>query len=502
MARPLLHDLLDRTAERTPDAPAIGHGPRALTYGEVRAVSRRIAGHLAARGVGRGDRVVVALNPDVAIPPLLYGCSRAGAVFAVIQHGAPDVVVAHVLDDCEPRLVVSDAPAARRLAAERGIACWDLDQLRAAADDGTAAPPADPRAPASLTVDPVCFIYTSGSTGMPKAVVSTHDQVTFAVSAIQSQLEYRPDDVVFCALPLSFDYGLYQLFVSTLAGARLQLGSDADAGHRILVRLSEARATVLPAVPPLARNLARLLSRPGATRPPLRLITNTGAAMPPSVMAVVRAGLPGVQVQLMFGLTECKRATIMPKDEDLRRPGACGRALPGTEVFVIGERGERLPAGQIGEIVVRGPNVMAGYWRRPELTAQRFHRAEGLFPELRTGDYGRLDGDGYLYFEGRRDDIYKERGYRVSVAEVEAAAHRVPGVDAAAVLPPGHGHDGAILLVVAQLGPPEVLARLRQQLEEPKIPSRCMVVERLPVNGNGKVDRARLARIAEGDGRG
>jgi amino acid adenylation domain-containing protein len=487
----VLHDLLDRAAKRAPDAPAVTQGSSAVTYGWTREASRRIAGHLAAGGVGRGDRIVVALPPDAHVPALLYACSRAGAVFAVIRDDAPAVIAAHVLDDCQPRLVVSDAPATRRLARDRGIACWDRARLREATERGSRTETSAP-----LTVDPACFIYTSGSTGMPKAVVSTHAQVTFAASAIQSRLRYRAEDVVFCALPLSFDYGLYQVLLCTLSGATLHLGSSIDAGHRLVARLSETGATVLPAVPTLAANLARLLSRPDTARPALRLVTNTGAAMPASTLAAIRAALPGVRVQLMFGLTECKRATIMPEDEDLRRPGACGRALPGTEVFVVDERGHRLPPDRTGEIVVRGPHVMAGYWRRPELTTRRFHRAEGLFPELRTGDYGRLDGDGYLYWEGRRDDIYKERGFRVSIAEVEAAAHRVRGVDAAAVLPPSDGRDGATLVAVARLRPPEVLSGLRDQLEEPKIPARCLVVDRLPVNGNGKIDRAGLARIA------
>jgi len=186
----------------------------------------------------------------------------------------------------------------------------------------------------------------------------------------------------------------------------------------------------------------------------------------------------------------------MPPDEDLMRPGASGRALPGTDVYAVGPDGSRLPAGEVGEIVVRGPNVMAGYWRRPELTEQRFPREHGLFPVLRTGDYGFLDSDGYLYFAGRRDDQYKEHGIRVGVAEVEAAAHRVPGVDAAAVLPPAGDEPGATLLVVTRLTPSQVLAAMRDEIEELKIPRTCRVVQRLPLTRNGKVDRAELAVVA------
>ncbi|EWM63220.1 LOW QUALITY PROTEIN: AMP-dependent synthetase and ligase, partial [Micromonospora sp. M42] len=215
----------------------------------------------------------------------------------------------------------------------------------------------------------------------------------------------------------------------------------------------------------------------------------------------LRRLLPGLSVQLMFGLTECKRAAIMPPDADLRRPGACGRALPGTEIFTVDAEGRRQPPGVPGELVVRGPHVMAGYWRRPELTAQRFRRVHGLFPQLHTGDHGHVDDDGYVHFAGRRDDVYKEKGTRVSATEVEAAAYRVDGVAAAGVLPPADGRDGATLFVVAALTPADVLRRLREQLEEMKVPARCVVLPDLPLTGNGKVDRRALARLAgEHDG--
>jgi acyl-CoA synthetase (AMP-forming)/AMP-acid ligase II len=185
----------------------------------------------------------------------------------------------------------------------------------------------------------------------------------------------------------------------------------------------------------------------------------------------------------------------MPKDEDLKRPGACGRALPGTEILTIDANGRSTKPGEIGEIVVRGPNVMVGYWRRPELTAQRFPRAEGLFAQLRTGDYGWLDEDGFLYFAGRTDDQYKERGTRVNVTEVEAAAHRVAGVNAAAVVPPDADSDGATLFAVTELAAHEVLAGLSTELDALKAPRICLVVREIPLTRNGKVDRAALGKM-------
>jgi acyl-CoA synthetase (AMP-forming)/AMP-acid ligase II len=302
---------------------------------------------------------------------------------------------------------------------------------------------------------------------------------------------------VFCSLPLSFDYGLYQIFLCTLSGALLHLADRRDAGHRLLVNLRDSGATVLPAVPLLAANLGKLLARRPADPPQLRLLTNTGAAMPASLLATLRAHLPGLRVQLMYGLTECKRAAIMPPDDDLCRPGASGFALPGTEIFTVDDSGNRLPAGEIGEIVIRGPHVMAGYWRQPALSAERFRREHGLYPQLHTGDHGWLDGDGYLYFAGRRDDVYKQGGFRVSTTEVEAAAHRVPGVRAAVVVPPSPDTDGAVLLVQTDLTADEVLVAMRREIDEVKLPDRCVVVSELPTNVNGKVERKQLAELVK-----
>lgn len=490
----LLHDLLDRAAARWPDRPAVTSGSHTLSYRELDAASRRLAAWLHACGLRRGDRLVVCAPGSTAQPALVYAASRAGIAFSLLHEQVQGIQLDHVLDDCEPGMLVTDTPDSQFAAQRRGVRTATTQAVAAVAFADTPAPQA--AVPGPLAVDPVCLIYTSGTTSLPKAVVSTHQQLTFSAAAIQSVLDYRADDVVYSPLPLSFDYGLYQLFVSALAGARVVLGRPAEVGPALLGNLVRAGATVLAAVPSVADALARLLRRASHDRPPLRLLTNTGAAMPAETLRALRSSLPGLRVQLMFGLTECKRATIMPPDGDLERPGSSGRALPGTEVFVVDDDGRRRPPGEIGEIVVRGPNVMAGYWRRPALTAQRFRRVEGLLPQLHTGDYGWVDEEGYLYFDGRRDDIYKENGFRVSATEVEAAARRVPGVGAAAVLPP-QGSSPAVLFAVGELSPAEVLQGMREQIEEFKIPRHCRIVDALPLTGNGKVDRKALAALTQ-----
>ncbi|MDI3408213.1 class I adenylate-forming enzyme family protein [Streptomyces cavernicola] len=502
MSQPaLLHDLLDATAGESPDRPAVTRLDVTVTYGELRRASLNLAAWLRSRGVARGHRIVISLPSGPLTPALVYAASRIGALYTVLHEQVVGTPLEHVLDDCEPALVVGADAAVLDIARGRSItavSAADATTVAFGGDEVFEVPENEApenKAGAPLAVDPVSLIYTSGTTSMPKAVVSTHQQVLFAAQAIQQVLEYRPDDVVYCPLPLSFDYGLYQLFLGALSGAHVVLGGAAEAGPALLRNLLDSGATVLPAVPSVAESLAWLVKR-ASRRPALRLITNTGAALSTETLNALRTAIPGLRGQVMFGLTECKRATIMPPDGDLDRPGSCGLPLPGTEVVVVDDAGDPLPCGEIGEITVRGPHVMSGYWRRPELNAERFPRRDGLFPELRTGDYGWLDDEGYLYFSGRRDDLYKERGFRVSATEVEAAAHRIPEVVSAAVLPPREKKP-ALLAVVTDLASDEVLGRMRDELEEFKIPRRCVVLEVLPLSRNGKVDRKELARLVE-----
>jgi amino acid adenylation domain-containing protein len=484
----LVSDILDAAASRHPERTALRRGETAWTYATLRQRSVAYAAWLRAAGVGRGDRVMIAHPRAIETVAMLFAAARVGAMYVITGDAIPRARMHELIADCEPRVVIADARSAPA-AGPPPVALGDLPDPGETSD----ALPASP----ALSVDPVSLIYTSGSTAAPKAIVSTHRQVVFAARAIHGRLGYRADDVVFSCLPLSFDYGLYQVFLSCLAGAELVLGDEDDAGPRLLARLSQRRATVLPAVPTLAVTLRLLAERHG---PPacLRMMTSSGAVLPPDVPGALRALIPGLDVILMFGLTECKRVAVMEPNGDLLRPGAAGRALPDTEFYVVDGAGRRLPAGEVGELVVRGPHVMAGYWRAPQLSAARFRHDEFGESLLFTGDQCRVDEDGYLYFVGRADDIYKQHGYRVSTIEVEMAAAAVPGVQGAAVLPPTP-QRGSLLLVSGKVAPGDVLAVLRARLEEYKLPERCLVLDDLPLGPNGKVDKKALAALSQAD---
>ncbi|MFL6117569.1 MAG: class I adenylate-forming enzyme family protein [Catenulispora sp.] len=486
-----LHDLLDERALAGPHRPAVATDAAAWTFAELRDRARGLARDVIGPVARPGDRVLLQGGNSPELAAAVFACSYAGAVAVVLHPDVKPFHLRHIAADCGAVLALADAPlldACRGL----GIRSADLAVAGTGSGGGAARPDTGERRPAS---DPACLIYTSGSTGMPKGVVSPHSQMLFAVRAIGEVLGYRADDVVFCCLPLSFDYGLYQLLLSVAAGSLLHLADQRAAGPALPGRLAAAGATVLPLVPSLADTLLRMLGRGSPVPARLRLITNTGAVLPEAVIAALGELLPAAEVAPMYGLTECKRVSVTEPGD--RRPGSVGRPLPGTVCRVVDETGGELPPGAVGELTVAGPHVMPGYWNAPELTARRFRPDAAGTVWLHTGDLFRADADGYLYFVGRHDDVYKVNGFRVGAAEVEAAALDVPGVSGAAVLPPERGRP-ARLFVTGSATAHDVVAGLAERIERFKVPGECTVVERLPLTPHGKVDRAALAALAGG----
>jgi acyl-CoA synthetase (AMP-forming)/AMP-acid ligase II len=477
----LVHGLLDEAAEQAADSIAVRDRAGAWTYTETAAWSEAVAAVLARRGVRRGERVVVQLPTNRALVALFFGTTRAGAVFVPVNPAMKAFHFDSVVANAEPVLVVTQA---------------ELDPLwsevERAYERGERAE--------QVTVEPddvAVLIYTSGSTAAPKGVIGPHREVTFAAGAIQAVLGYRADDVVFCRFPMSWDYGLYKVLLATLGRSEIVL-ADAESDLLLLRRMREVGATVVPIVPSLAAMIVTLADRETGAPAPVRMFTNTGAALPDVTSASLRAAFPGARVVRQFGQTECKRITIMPPDEDRARPGSSGLPLPGTSVHILAADGTELPAGEVGEIVADGPHVMPGYWRAPELSTRTFRRDEATGRlRLHTGDYGRLDADGYLYFEGRRDDMFKRKGIRMSTLEIEAAAMDIPGVRAAAAIPPNETRDLAIC-VESDLPPTTVLKELAKRLEPQKVPSLCHVVDELPLTAHGKNATRELALLVEG----
>lgn len=483
---------LERAAVNQPAAIALRDDDGAWTYAQLREATGRVAGWLRDGGVGAGDRVVLRLTNHRQMVALLLGTMQNNSIAVPLGTEMRQYHLRTVLADAAPALVIGeddDLSVLRDAAPDRLVS--GLSEVWTAVTSAAATSIAEPD-PDSLAL----LMYTSGSTSTPKAVMSPHRTVVFATEAIQHALGYRADDVILTPIPLAFDYGLYQLFLALLTGARLRL-SDASFPVNAMRAILDDGVTVVPVVPSLAELLITMAARKAPATSRVRMFTNTGAALTPAVIAGLRKHFVNAQVVPMYGTTECKRISILEPDGDLARPGSCGKPLQGTEVLIVAEDGKVLPAGQIGEITVRGPHVMAGYWRAPEVTAQRFRRdADGAYT-LHTGDYGRLDEDGYLYFDGRRDDLFKRRGVRMSVVEIEAAAMDVPGVRAAAVFAPTAEHDLTVCAVTS-LTSRQLIDALGERLEPAKVPTNVLHLDTMPLTPNGKTDRTTLrGRLAD-----
>ncbi|MET9685732.1 class I adenylate-forming enzyme family protein [Streptomyces coeruleorubidus] len=494
-----LHGILDTAAGRFPELPAVRDADGGWTYRELSWATRAVADWLKQRSVRAGDRVVTRLPASRAFTALVYGVSQVGATLVPLAPTTTAHQLTPILQETEACLLIASgdlgelpgfcrtADAAELAAAVESVRTYGS---RAAVRDRSPNPEA-PRAPALI-------IYTSGTTSHPKGIVCPHDRVLFAARAIAQCLEYRRHDIVFCRLPLSFDYGLYQLFLSAFAGAELVL-ADEGSDVTVLRQLRRCGATVVPLVPSLASMLITLAARErtqsgadGAVRNTVRLFTNTGATLPPHLAHTLRETFPGAEVCPMYGISECKRVSILLPDQACLHPESVGRPLPGTTVTILDPDGMAVPPRVVGEIVVDGPHVMDGYWRSPGPTARMFRTTPGDSRlRLHTGDYGYLDEEGYLYFSGRRDEIFKRRGVRMSTLEIEAAAQLVPGVRDAVVLVP-HDENELPLFVTGTARPAIVLAELMARLGLPRTPTRCIVLDTVPVTANGKADRQAL----------
>ncbi|MBE1485542.1 class I adenylate-forming enzyme family protein [Plantactinospora soyae] len=496
-----LHGLIDDAARRRPEAVAVRDERGVWSYAELTAQSRRVAAWLRDRGVGRGDRLLLRTANRREQVAVIFGASRVGAIVVPVHRDIKQFMLRDLIADSDPVLSIlhdDDEDCWSALDGRPGVGVtrlWhELDGLAGSsrATGGEVA---------GISCDPCLMIYTSGSTSRPKAVVSNHAQVVFATTAIADRLGYRPDDVVFVRLPLSFDYGLYQVFLAALSTAALVF-NDSSPDFTLARQIRDSGATVVPLVPSIAATLVKLADRRRAAEgaePPsqVRLFTNTGSVLAPALIARLRAAYPAASICLMFGITECKRVSILEPDGDLVRPGSVGTALPGTEVLILSEAGVPVPPGTVGEIVVRGPHVMTGYWQAPDLTAGRF-RAEPRTGErrLHTGDYGYLDDDGHLYFSGRRDDIVKRRGMRVSLTEIESAVGAVPDVRECAVVHQPEG-DRLVACVTGPVDPDDLIRRLAGWLDVARLPDACRVLAQLPMTPNGKIDRKALLRMTE-----
>jgi long-chain acyl-CoA synthetase len=511
-----VEQFLENSTLLFPNKVALVCGSERLTYREIDHRANRLAHALQDAGVRRGDRVVVFLPNSVDAVLSIFAILKAGAVFVVLNATTKTDKLIYILNNCRASAIITSAskadpdlwPATSHLrsvvmrGADRDRSAAILASGKAVVDLGSALQREEwsvQPARTCIDIDLAALIYTSGSTGRPKGVMVTHLNVVSAATSITTYLENTSDDVVINFLPLAFDYGLYQLLMMFKVGGTLVLHDSFAFPAVILEKVAREGITGLPIVPTVSAMLLQMdLSK--YSFPKLRYITNTAAALPIEHIMRLRSLFPQVRLYSMYGLTECKRVSYLPPDQLDVRPASVGRGMPNEEVYIVDESGQKVGPGIVGELVIRGANVMKGYWELPEETDRCLK--PGPLPGERvlySGDLFRADDEGYLYFIGRKDDIIKTRGEKVSPREVEDVIYQLEGVAEVAVIGVPDPVLGSVIKAILTIRPgfqltsQDVLRHCSTRLEDFMMPRIVEFHESLPKTESGKISKRMLA---------
>jgi acyl-CoA ligase (AMP-forming) (exosortase A-associated) len=516
----LIHHMLESRASHLPDKEALVDNDIRGTFEIAAKKVTGMADGLRQAGLRRGERVGIHLDTSVVQALSIFGVSQAGGVFVPINSVLFPQQVAHIIRDCEMRglittrqkltslsSVLTEVPSldfimvtGDRADTEIGQQVYELTELF----DSTVC---HSRREVAIGRDLAAILYTSGSTGKPKGVMLSHEQVMAGSSIVSDYLGITSADRIIGVLPLSFDAGLNQLMTAIQQGGTYVPITFVFA-REIVKALRAEQITGMAGVPTLWSLMAQPSSSFGREPlPDLRYITNTGGRMPQNVLANLRQILPSTKIFLMYGLTESFRSTYLPPEELDRRPTSMGKAIPNTEILVLNEEGQRCKSGEVGELVHRGPTVSMGYWGQPELSAKVLKPHPFISAELGnsekvcySGDLVTMDEDGFLYFVGRRDNMIKSSGYRISPTEVEEVLFQSGMLREAAVIGISDGTLGDIIKAYVaprdgvSITPDLLLAFCAERMPRYMVPKTVQVVQSLPKAPNGKVDYPALRR--------
>lgn len=473
------------SAHTSPDRIAVRQGEIALTYAELNQRSADVAALLADSGVTAGSRVAIMLPNILAFPTVYYAALRLGAIVVPFNPLLKEREVSHLLQDSGATvLVAAAAPAEIRQAAHAATtAVLDLDDVTAAAATGNPNHVV-PRAAS----DTAALIYTSGTTGSPKGAELTHGNVVDNTDTIANSLFHlTEEDVIFGGLPLFHVFGQTCGMNATIAaGATLTLLPRFDPSEAMSILL-EHDVTVLLGVPTMLGALLSVSSQFDRSASRLRLVGSGGASLPVEVLRAFE-NTYGVPVLEGYGLSETSPVASFNHLDRPAKPGSIGTPVRGVEMAIVDASGATLPTGEIGEIVVRGPNVMKGYWNRPDATAEAIQ--DGWF---HTGDLGRVDEDGYFYVVDRKKDMIIRGGYNIYPREIEEVLYEHPAVREAAVIgiaDPTWGEEIAAIISTKPgetVTPDDITDYVKQRVAPYKYPRQVWITDDLPKGPTGKI---------------
>jgi len=429
----ILFDLLEKNLGSRADHLAVVDGRRQITYGELSRQVEAVASWLAEGGIKRGDRVGVHLRKSIEEIIAMFAAARLGAVIVNINDQWTVHQLDYVLRDCGISILFADQRRAREFVVKEKPSTLKHILVKGNAPD-------DPlmtswseipsegklRRYVGIDTDLAALLYTSGSTGQPKGVMLSNLNLLNGARSVAQYVKNTEEDRLISLLPFSFDYGLSQLTTMFLVGGTTVLHS-VMMPVEIVKTLVEHQITGFAAVPPAWIPVVRHLEEVGTDLPYLRYITNSGGKIPSNILDLMPSAFPGVEIYLMYGLTEAFRSTYLPPELFEKKKGSMGRAIPNVETYIIDEEIGICGAGQQGELVHRGSLVSLGYWGKPEITEDKIKAC----PQLRhligeekvchSGDLVRIDEDGDYWFVSRKDAMIKSSGFRISPTEIEDA---------------------------------------------------------------------------------
>jgi acyl-CoA synthetase (AMP-forming)/AMP-acid ligase II len=495
---------LRERAARDPAAEALVDGETRLGFGDLQAAASAMAARLREAGVAAHDRVGLACENSAAFVAAYLGILGCGAVLVPLNPASPPADVEAAVEDTSMACLVADA-ARVPSAAQNGTIRVRLDEVLPGRPAGALTvarlpPPPVPRvAPPEGAVpdDLQAIVYTSGTTGRPKGVMLTGAALRAVAEAGVGMLGLGPSHRVGIVTPLFHLYALREVDAAVRAGACLVLARNLTFPAAVLRQLQAERVSYLSGVP---AGFALFVERYGemlaGCRGHLRAVALGTAPCPPALASALRSLLPRARVILTYGLTETSRVSFRDAEDPDPRPGSIGRPYPGVEIRALDDLNRPLPAGSRGRISVRSAMAAAGYWRRPDATRELFLADRWILGP----DRGRIDEDGWLYLEGRVDEVINSGGEKVSPDEVEAALRGHPQVADCAVLSADdpEGLLGQIVLAVVvpapggRLDESELARFCSGRLEVHKVPRAFRIVDSLPRTALGKVDRGRL----------
>lgn len=501
----LLQDILLITAARRPQHLALVSTDARVSYREVADYACRLAHALRARSIQRGDRVVIFMDNGWQCAAAIFGVLLAGGVFVTVNCQTKTRKLAFILRDsgarallAEPALARVFQPAVEQLP-DLTVLCAGGEALPAGVEDLAAIladQPAVPPAQSAIGLDLAALIYTSGTTGHPKGVIHTHQSLLFVLDSINQYLEFSQEDRLFSILPLNFGYGLFQWLSAVRAGATLVLERSFAYPVQVFKRMQDEAVTSFASVPTIYAMMLAHDAKYPLCFPSLRVVTNAAAALPAEFIPGIRRLFPQARLYKMYGQTECIRSAYLDPALAEIKPDSVGRAIPGTELLLLDERGRSVAPGEVGILHVRGPHLMRGYWNQPEKTAEVL--VPGPLPGevlLKSGDLFRQDAEGDLYFVARNDEIIKSRGEKVSPDEVENAIYSLSAVREAAVVgvpDPVLGEAVCAFVTLrddAQVTAQQIKRACGERLENYMVPKYVLILPELPRTLNGKLSR-------------